>query len=75
MLNKSYRWLAVVLAISVLFSCLPMSVFSLEISNNDVIVEDESQREENVKHFQMPDGSYTAVVYTKPVHRRDSDGV
>ena len=75
MLNKSYRWLAFVLAVSVLLSCLPMSVFALEISNNDVIVEDESQREESVKHFQMPDGSYTAVVYTKPVHRRDSDGV
>ena len=75
MLNKSYRWLAFVLAVSVLLSCLPMSVFALEISNNDVIVEDESLREESVKHFQMPDGSYTAVVYTKPVHRRDSDGV
>ena len=77
MLKKSYRWLAVVLALSVLFSCLPMSVFALEISNDnsDVIVEDKSQREESVKHFLMPDGSYKAVVYTQPVHRMDANGV
>ena len=77
MLKKSYKWLAVVLALSVLFSCLPMSVFALELSNDDsdVIIEDESLREESVKHFKMPDGSYTAVVYTAPVHRKDADGV
>ena len=77
MLKKSYKWLAVVLALSVLFSCLPMSVFALELSNDDsdVIIEDESQREESVKHFKMPDGSYKAVVYTQPVHRMDANGV
>lgn len=77
MLKKSYKWLAVVLALSVLFSCLPMSVFALELSNDDsdVIIEDESQREESVKHFLMPDGSYKAVVYTQPVHRMDANGV
>ncbi len=75
MLNKSYRWIAVVLALSVLFSCLPMSVFALDNTGADVIVEDESLREESVKHFKMPDGSYTAVVYTDPVHRKDADGV
>jgi hypothetical protein len=41
-----------------------MCVFALEISNDntdaDVIVENESLREESVKHFKMPDGSYTA---------------
>ena len=32
-------------------------------------------REENVKHFSLPDGTYEAVVYTQPVHRKDKDGV
>ena len=89
MLNKSYKLLAVILALSVLFSCLPMSIFAFDVPNeseslpdvneaeaysSDVIVEDESLREENVKHFRMPDGSYTAVAYNNPVHRKDSNG-
>ena len=90
MLNKAYKLLAVILALSVLFSCLPMSIFAFDVPNeseslpdvneaeaysSDVIVEDESLREENVKHFRMPDGSYTAVSYNKPVHRMDANGV
>lgn len=31
-------------------------------------------REENVKHFRFPDGSYEAVVYSHSVHRKDSTG-
>ena len=38
-------------------------------------VEDVSKREENVKHFLMPDGTYTAVAYPNAVHRMDSNGV
>lgn len=41
----------------------------------EVIVEEESLREECAKHFRMPDGSYTAVVYNAPVHRKDANGV
>ena len=32
-------------------------------------------REENVKHFDMGDGTYQAVVYSHPVHEKDSQGV
>lgn len=32
-------------------------------------------REENVKHFDMGDGTFQAVVYSHPVHERDSCGV
>ena len=38
------------------------------------IIEDISLREENVKHFQMPDGTYKAVVYPSAVHRKDGNG-
>ena len=41
----------------------------------DRIVEIVERREENVKHFRLPDGSYEAVAYAKPVHRKNADGV
>ena len=31
-------------------------------------------REENVKHFRMEDGTFTAVAYDQPVHYEDADG-
>lgn len=34
-----------------------------------------SLRDENIKHFQLPDGTYQAVVYGEPVHRLNADGV
>ena len=37
-------------------------------------VEVVSQREENVKHFDMGDGTYQAIAYSHPVHEQDSDG-
>ena len=39
-----------------------------------VIGEVVSLREETVKHFSLPDGTYQAVAYGSPVHRKDSDG-
>lgn len=39
------------------------------------IVEITSLREENVKHFRLADGTYEAVFYTHPVHRKDKTGV
>ena len=39
------------------------------------ISEVEQLREENVKHFRMPDGTYKAVVYAHPVHRKNGYGV
>ncbi len=54
-----------------------LSVFCVSISASNidgVLIEDVTLREENVKHFKNPDGSYTALVYTSPVHRKDSAG-
>ncbi len=33
-----------------------------------------SRREENVKHFRLPDGSVEAIVYSNAVHRKDTSG-
>lgn len=34
----------------------------------------ESLREESVKHFSLENGANVAVVYSEPVHFKDSDG-
>ena len=48
-----------------------------EIISDQVIgnvVEVTSLREENVKHFRLSDGTYEAIVYAEPVHRKDANG-
>ena len=53
------------------------SLDSPEYNDDEVmgeIVEVNSLREENVKHFRLSDGSYEAVVYPYAVHRKDSNG-
>ncbi len=39
-----------------------------------ILFEEESLREENVKHFRLDDGSYIAVQYDTPVHYQDANG-
>ena len=64
------------------YSNVENSVFSeetkTEIQNKidlgEQIFEIETLREENVKHFHLEDGSYQAIVYAEPVHRKNSDG-
>lgn len=41
---------------------------------DEILFEDISLREENVKHFRLKDGSYRAVVYDTPVHYLDDKG-
>ena len=38
------------------------------------IYEDITLREESVKHFRLPDGSFVAAQYSSPVHTLDEDG-
>ncbi len=47
-----------------------------EAVKKDVIVleEDETLREENIKHFKLSDGTTKAVVYSQAVHYKDGDG-
>ncbi len=108
--NKSkqmIRIFATVMAIVLLATCVPMSVFGasedfplsdvkdvtestagdaggVSVSDGDTIVTGDvigeyvevlSRREENIKHFALPDGTYTAIVYPNAVHRKDADGV
>ena len=49
-----------------------------EIVTDEIIgsvSEVDSLREENVKHFRLSDGTYEAIIYSQPVHRKDKEGV
>jgi hypothetical protein len=61
--------LSLVLAVILLATTMP--IYAVE---DDSIKEVEELREENVKHFEMPDGTFKAIVYSEPVHRKDADG-
>ena len=64
MLKIDYKKLfALMLSLIMIVYCLPVHILALETEEINVVVEEKALREENVKHFKMPDGSYTAVVY------------
>ena len=44
------------------------------LASAEVLFEETSLREENVKHFRMDDGSYIAVSFGLPVHYQDENG-
>lgn len=76
-----FRTLTLMLSTILLFVLLPFgaiaqgirefTIFSSEID----VYEIEELRQENVKHFRMSDGQYTAVMYNEAVHRKDSAGI
>lgn len=70
MKKKLTSLFAVMLAVIMLVTAIP--VFGMETTT---VTEVEELREENVKHFEMTDGTYKAVVYSDAVHRKDADGV
>ncbi|MBQ7906908.1 MAG: hypothetical protein IJ309_02935, partial [Clostridia bacterium] len=89
-IHKSLKLFAFVMSVLVLIVSLPMYAFadlvdtsSTETSVNEtaenksevfVVCEEEDLREENIKHFKLSDGTTKAVVYTQPVHYKDSEG-
>ena len=70
MKKKLTSLFAAMLAVIMLVTAIP--VFGMETTT---VKEVEELREENVKHFEMTDGTYKAVVYSEAVHRKDADGV
>lgn len=80
------RGLAVIVSSAMLAGIIPLSTTAetsaekaedanLSTSSQPTIIcEDTSKREENVKQFYMSDGSYTAIMYSEPVHYQDTDG-
>ncbi|MBQ8566482.1 MAG: hypothetical protein IJ445_02715, partial [Clostridia bacterium] len=72
MKKKLTSLFAAMLAVIMLVTAIP--VFAMDVDSTTV-KEVEELREENVKHFEMTDGTYKAVVYSDAVHRKDADGV
>ncbi len=52
----------------------PKDQAELQQELDELTYEITSLRGENVKHFQLPDGTYQAVVYGEPVHRLNAEG-
>lgn len=45
-----------------------------DLQDAEILFEETSLREENVKHFRLDNGSYIAVQYDTPVHYRNNNG-
>lgn len=53
----------------------PLSSIAYALENRyETLNEVVELRDENTKHFENPDGSYTAIMYNNAVHRKDSNG-
>ena len=84
--SKKLKIISIALVFALVLQLAPITVFAtdVDISNlsessesvtyPEVLYEDTSRREENVKHFKMNNGTYTAVEYSSPVHYMDSEG-
>ena len=80
--NKISRSLAVVLAIAIIITCIPLNAISAnrdtidkttdinEKSSNEpyIVSEITDKREEDTKHFLLSDGSFMAAKYNEPIH-------
>ncbi len=62
--------LALMLCVVLIFGMMPITAGAEDEVSTEVV----SLREENIKHFDMGDGTYQAVVYSHPVHELDSQG-
>ena len=85
-MKRFSQFLAICLTVIILGSSLPTEIFAegiylfanelgQESIQSGAIIEDISRREENTKHFILPDGSYQAVIYSEAIHRKDEEGV
>lgn len=54
------------------FFVIPAGVYAAEETADTVEVV--YLREENVKHFDMGNGTYQAIAYSHPIHEKDEDG-
>lgn len=66
------RLLAGLICMTLTMTLIPNPAFALEEAKASTEVV--ALREENVKHFDMGDGTYQAISYSHPVHEKDSNG-
>lgn len=64
------KWVALVLVVAMLLQICPMMAFAQEEQEPQIVREIIELREENVKQYQMSDGTKMAVIYQRPVHEQ-----
>lgn len=71
--NRNYKRLfAALVCLAMTLTLMPTTAFAQEdVQTSSEVV---ALREENVKHFDMGDGTYQAISYSHPVHEKDSNG-
>lgn len=70
--NYTRKLIAFVLCLAIGMTLMPTAVFAQEEAQTSTEVV--ALREENVKHFDMGDGTYQAISYSHPIHEKDNNG-
>ena len=78
------KFVAMFIALTIALTLLPISSNaqknaepmheSGEALSTNMVHEVTELREENIKHYALPDGSFRAVAYNQPIHQKDSNG-
>ena len=72
-MKKVTKLISTLLAATLVNTSVSATIVLPPVATPAVISEEISLREQNTKHFQLSDGSYTAVVYDEPVHYKQED--
>ncbi len=73
--TRNLKLISFVMSMILVLLILPLGSIAYALENRyEVLNEVVELRDENTKHFENPDGSYTAIMYNNAVHRKDSNG-
>lgn len=87
--KNSKKIICIILSITILSTCLPMSALANELTNSllnanlcvvenslsaQILEEDETMRTQYTKYFLLSDGTYQATTYSTPIHYEDENG-
>lgn len=75
MKKRNLKVISFVMSVLLTLLVFPLSTIAYALENRyETLNEVVELRDENTKHFENPDGSYTAIMYNNAVHRKDSNG-
>ncbi len=73
--TRNLKLISFIMSVIFVLLILPLSTIAYALENRyETLNEVVELRDENTKHFENPDGSYTAIMYNNAVHRKDSNG-
>lgn len=75
MKKRNLKVISFVMSVLLTLLVFPLGTIAYALENRyETLNEVVELRDENTKHFENPDGSYTAIMYNNAVHRKDSNG-